>query len=114
MKLFEPSYFPINKLLSHEAVIKYSNSINILMLNSPPCVGYMDYYAIKEYENLNITKNKYIIYIGEMGASDGATGMYSYMFNHKHWKIKHQIEIYTKLTPFGDEVTKELYFFEYI
>lgn len=113
MKIHEPSYFPIERLLSHKAVQKYANQFEVLVLVSPIPKGYMDYYAIKEFELIPNQKEKHIIYIGEMGASDGSKGIYQYMMNHQHWKLKKRKLLVFGMDILGGPVEKEFFLFTF-
>jgi len=109
---YEPSYFNIHSnILSHDAVKKYGNDCNVLMLISPPCHDFMDYYAIKTFEEIN-DKEKFIIYIGELGASDGAEGMYNYMMNHDLWKLEHRSLVIKFPDVYGGNTIKEAFIFK--
>jgi hypothetical protein len=97
-------------LLSHEAVKKYGNVSNVLLLISPPPSCHMDYYAIKEFE-LQPGDEKYVIYLGELGASDGGEGMYKYMMNDSVWDLIHEELLSQKIDSFGGPCEKCLYIF---
>ena len=107
----ETHYRPILKYLSHEAVKKFEGKFNALMFISPPPMLYVDYYAIKEYELQKSDQKKIIIYIGELGASDGGKGMYKYMLENSYWKLVHRKEIYVGKDIFGGESMKEIFVF---
>tara|TARA_B110000037_G_C17093522_1_gene495015 strand:+ start:1474 stop:2112 length:639 start_codon:yes stop_codon:yes gene_type:complete len=113
IQIHSPSYFKIEKLKSHDAVYKYGKDIDILMLISPPCIGFMDYYAIKTYELLNSDKDKYVIYIGELGASDGATGMYKYMMEESEWNLIKSVEFSETMLMYGEYCVKEVFLFKW-
>ena len=98
-------------VLSHDAVKKYGMTSNILLLISPPPKCYMDYYAIKEYE-LQPGDEKYVIYIGELGASDGGEGMYLYMKKNSIWDLIYEELLYTGIDIFGGSIEKYLYIFK--
>lgn len=90
---YETKYYQVESdILSHEAVKKYSGQFNILLMISPMynshgVYSYMDYYAIKEFELIDMKEIKYIIFIGELGASDGTVGMYKYMLESSYWRL---------------------------
>ena len=101
-----------DKLPSEKAVIKYGKEVNVLLLISPLPNNYMDYYAIKEFELIG---GKYIVYIGELGASDGGEGMYNYMINESSWKLlSRDLLLKTRDILFGGDVEKEIFLFENI
>ena len=109
---YDPSYFNIETgLLSHDAVKKYEGKFNILLLISPLPHNYMDYYAIKEFENIQIDEPKYIIFIGELGASDGGEGMYQYLLNESCWKLKYRKMLLCSRDILGGTIEKELFIF---
>lgn len=107
----ETHYRPILKYLSHEAVKEFEGRFDVLMFISPPPNMYVDYYAIKEYELQKSDKKKIIIYIGELGASDGGAGMYKYMLENSYWKLAHRKEIDVWKDFIGGEVVKEVFVF---
>lgn len=111
MKVFDKNYYDIEQMLSHEAVNKYGKYIDILLLVSPPPIGFMDYYAIKSYQNIDSRKKKHIIYLGEMGSADGATGMYPYMLENKYWKLKDRKEFKRRELFENDICIKEVFYF---
>ena len=107
----ETHYRPILKYLSHEAVKEYEGKFNALMLISPSPMLYVDYYAIKEYELQKSDQKKIIIYIGELGASDGGKGMYKYMLENSYWKLVHRKEIDVGKDLLGGKLIKEIFVF---
>lgn len=98
-------------LLSHDAVKKYGTQSDMLLLISPPPKCYMDYYAIKEFE-LQPGDEKYVVYIGELGASDGGEGMYLYMMKDSIWDLIYVELLYTGIDIFGGPIEKCLYIFK--
>ena len=98
-------------ILSHNAVKKYGMASNMLLLISPPPKCYMDYYAIKEFE-LQEGDEKYVVYIGELGASDGGEGMYLYMKKDSIWDLIYEELLYTGVDIFGGPIEKCLYVFK--
>ena len=85
MNKYEPSDYPIEQLLSHDAVKKYGSTIDILFIIRPPPEGYLDYYAIKEYEMIKSSKPKYVLFVGEMGQADGCDEIHDYMHYDSNW-----------------------------
>jgi hypothetical protein len=86
------------------------------MISPPPVTedaanGYGDYFAVKKWLELPIS-NKYIIFVGELGASDGSTGMYKYMLNHPKLKLVVRSMIYLGKDIFDGKCEKELFIFE--
>jgi len=72
-----------NKANAVDAVKEYGHETNALLMCSPPPENnYCDLYAIKDYiDQANETKYimKYIIFIGELGMSDGSNGLDKFM-----------------------------------
>lgn len=116
---------PFLELNSVDAVEKKGKDANILLLISAPPYsvssfddeklhGYGDYYAIKTF--IDMTKpseKKYIIIIGELGASDGSEGMYLYMTDHKNLVLEKRVLLTPNMiSPFGDPLEKELFIFQ--
>lgn len=104
----------IPNLPSHVAVRKYGTDKNILLIISPPPNCYVDYYAIKEFELQDGLADKYVIFIGELGASDGGDGMYHYMMHTSCWKIVCRQMLYVSLDCYGGNCEKELFIFQKI
>lgn len=96
---------PIEKLASEEAVRKYRDA-KVLLLISPPPMCTADYLAIREFEG------DVIIYVGELGASDGSEGMYRYLMDHPIFALTHEFLIYRAIDPFGGNCDKKLYIFQ--
>jgi hypothetical protein len=98
------------------AVKNYRTNYNTLLIVSPPPSntndnsGYGDYFAIKEWTQL--LNAKYIIFIGELGASDGSGGMYKYMMEHNIWKLKVRELLLKTKDVFGGPCEKEIFIFE--
>lgn len=103
-----------------DSIIKHQEHAEILILACPPPysfdpkteqepIGFVDYFAIKKWTELN---KKILIYIGEMGFSDGTSGMYDFMMNHPIWKLKFKKSIIEKEDIFGRLIKKEIYIFE--
>ena len=108
----ELTYYDIEKMKSHEAVKKNDCDI-LLFVSPPPNRNYMDYYAIKEYEeSKNDGKDKNIIFVGELGAGDGTSGMYNYMMKHKQWKCKKRVLFRKYELPMGaGTAEREVFYF---
>lgn len=109
-----------------DSIIKNQESANVLLLVCPPPhsyknsqtqnantneepTGFVDYFAIKKWTELG---KKYLIYIGEMGFSDGTSGMYHYMLNHPIWKLEYRKVIIEKEDIFGRLIKKEIFIFK--
>lgn len=102
-----------------DSIMKYQENANILLLACPPPYsyqnrneepnGFVDYFAIKKWTELG---KKYLIYIGEIGFSDGTSGMYHYMLNHPIWKLEYRKVIIGKEDIFGRFIKKEIFIFK--
>lgn len=101
-------------LNSVETIEKYGNEYNILLMISPPpnsdYKGYGDYFAIKKWTELK--DKKLIVFIGELGASDGSIGMYNYMLNNNNWIIDERKMIKKGIDRFGGPIEKEIFIFK--
>ena len=107
---------------SVDTIIKYGSEYNTLLMISPPPAhcdshnqnetdgGYADYFAIKEWTQLE--NSKYIIIVGELGASDGSGGMYKYMMTHKVWKLCVRKLLNKTTDIFGGPCEKEIFIFK--
>ncbi len=101
------------KIVAHDAVKKYQ--FDVLFICCPPPNNPSDYYAVKALEESPSCKSTRIIYIGEMGASDGCGGMWKYMHKDSYWKLVDSEVLETKTIsfPYPDEANKEIYLFEH-
>jgi hypothetical protein len=98
------------ELDSHEAVVKYGTIFDtLLMISPPPGNGYGDYFAIKEWTKMS--NSKYIVIVGELGASDGSEGMYKYMMENPIWKCKYNPMLSQGIDILGGPVEKQLFIF---
>jgi hypothetical protein len=104
-----PEHTVLHNFDSKRAVVNYGSETNTLLLISPPPDQYVDYFAISEWEKL--PGCRYVIYIGELGASDGAEGMYRYMLESSIWTNPLRIMISKGTDIFGGYVEKELFIF---
>ncbi len=95
---------------SETAITKYGQESNILLLICPPVYSYMDYFAIKEFEKTPM-KKKFIIYIGDIGISDGSPEIYQYLQHGYTLKLangkkkvfkKWNVVFHKSLTPYSD------------
>jgi len=96
-----------------EAVSTYGTDHNTLLLISPPPStsegGYGDYFAIKKWTELS--NSEYIIFVGELGASDGSDGMYKYMMKHPVWTCVDRKMVFSGIDLFGGAIEKEVFIF---
>lgn len=121
----KPDNFQCEQMNSVDAVVKYGANTNVfIIISPPPCgelkeekeeyyIGYGDYYSLYYYINTS-TIDRFIIFIGEMGASDGSTGLYKYMMENPCLRIIHRSIIDSFHSHFGpsDVVEKELFIFQ--
>ena len=122
------SYMTVETMDSIEAIKNYGARSDLLIMICPPpghlkfdnfeTLGpnnsaYGDYYACRNFIN-NADRVKYIVFIGELGASDGSIGMYKYlMFHPKLCCILRKI-ISMKEYCFGEPCNKEIFMFQII
>lgn len=96
---------PFNQLDCVDAVRIFGPCIDTLIMISPPYPdgntgskinhGYGDYYACKDFIDQTDSDNKkHIVFIGELGASDGSPGVYKYLLQHKRLKLSLRYLIY--------------------
>jgi len=72
---------------------------------------YGDYFACRDFIK-NIDREKYIVFIGELGASDGSEGMYLYLLEKPMLTCSSRIMIYLGKDSFGGNLEKELFIFK--
>jgi hypothetical protein len=97
---------------SVDAIDLYGPNANILMMISPPPTKanhYADYFAIHKWTKLS--NSQYIIFVGELGASDGSEGLYKYLLEHPKWKLVLRQMLDLGIDMFGGNVEKELFVF---
>lgn len=108
-----------------ESIRQFGADVNTLMLISPvpsgnftegqPCdQGYSDYFAARDFINMKKeSKNKnYIIFAGELGASDGSEGMYKYMMEHPNLTLELRNDVHCWTDFIGGITEKELFIFQ--
>jgi hypothetical protein len=108
-------------LHSVDAVAKYGATADVLIMISPTPfprkdtkdLGYGDYYACHDFIG---AKNKYIIFIGELGASDGSSGMYKYMLQNPNLELlfRQMLKGYPIEQELFGPIEKELFIFKTI
>jgi hypothetical protein len=101
---------PPNPVYSTKDVIENGKTVTKYFINS---IALCDYYPIVDFikfTKLN-KKQKYIIFIGEMGASDGTEGIYDFMLNNTDINLVYREMIFTTLTTDYGIVEKELFVF---
>ena len=131
MYMDENSYPVEFNLTGVDAVKKYSGDeygYNTLLMICPPpsslsdsdgedisilYSSYSDYFTIKEWAK--VKSAKLFIFVGEMGASDGSSGLYHYMLeNNPDWKLEYREMLHFGYDIFGGDVEKELFIFSKI
>jgi hypothetical protein len=104
-----PTFYEIEHMESSKAVITYIKKCEILMMISP-AKNYMDIYAINELEKLceEHSEHRYLVFIGEMGASDGSDGIYKYLIDNEanKWEEITRYMIDESLDIFGSPCEK--------
>jgi hypothetical protein len=105
----DSSHIVNSNIDSSNAVDLYGEDTNTLLLVSPPPGFYVDYFAISKWEKLS--GERYILYLGELGASDGGEGMYKYMLESPIWKLELRYMLSKNVDCFGSPVEKELFIF---
>jgi hypothetical protein len=121
-----PESFTFVQCDSVAAVQRLGKSADILLMISPPCsmtidgtndvCGFADYYACHDFIQMSIeqAKPKYIIFVGELGASDGTGGMYNYMLNHPRLFLSKRFMIDKGVPSAMGNYEKELFIFQII
>lgn len=101
-----------------DSIVKHQENSDILLLICPPPYsytigtepdGFSDYFAIKKW---TILSKKVLIFVGEMGRTDGTEGMYHYMMNNDTWKLVHKQIIASTTDIFDRHIEKEIFIFE--
>lgn len=106
-----------HKLHSIDAVSKFGDWADVLLLISPIPGGIdnptscSDYYACYDFIKNANKPDKLIIFIGELGASDGTIGMYKYLIEHPMLELRHRSMTKESIDTFGGEVEKEIFIF---
>lgn len=121
-------------LASEVAVRRYYHRFNVLVIIAPPPnTVYLDYYAIKELEILHDRASdnrpcpmaesgrytrgpRYLLYVGEIGYSDGGKGMHHYMLSSEsRWKLVANTMLPSMMVDiFGESERKGVYLFRLI
>jgi hypothetical protein len=110
-----PVEFGLNSV---ETVEKYKDDgFNVLMMISPPPsstdnnTGYADYFAIERFSQLE--SSEFLIFIGELGASDGSEGMYQYLLvDNPFWSLDFRQILSSGTDIFGGKSEKEIFIFK--
>jgi len=115
----DDSSYPVEfDLNSVDTIEKYSqDGFNILMMVSPPPgsgnrnYDYCDYFAIKSWSQ--IPSAELLIFVGELGASDGCEGLYDYLIeNNPNWSLEFRKIIYSCIDSLGGPCEKEVFIFK--
>jgi hypothetical protein len=93
------------------AVSKFGPWCNILLLISPLPYGYGDYYAYYDFiaSCKEGTQTKFIVFVGELGASTGSPGTYKYLMEHPRLELMHREMVQN--TP---QLEREIFIFRII
>ena len=106
-----------------DAVKTYGDESNLLLLVSPPpgifrplddksVAYYGDYFACKKFIETKKDTDKYIIFVGELGASDGSEGMYRYLLEHPRLRLcKRKLTLPNQKDFMGGPLELELFIF---
>ena len=105
-----------------DAIEEFGNQSDLLIMISPPpspsikddspSLGYGDFFAC-DYFIKNSNRIKYIIIIGELGASDGTGGMYDFLMNNEKLDCVIRKVIKRSVVQIIDDVcTKEVFIFK--
>lgn len=106
-----------------DAVKTYGDESNLLLLVSPPpgtfgpldgesVAYYGDYFACKKFIETKKDSDKYIIFVGELGASDGSEGMYRYLLEHPRLRLsKRKLMLENQKDFMGGPLELELFIF---
>lgn len=119
------SDLPFHQLDAVTAVSKFGADSNILLLVCPlpasasnhneQCWAYADYYACHDFINQKSDIcDRYIVFIGELGASDGSEGMYSYLNEHEKLLLDSRELLVSGIDMFGAPIEKELFIYKLI
>lgn len=96
-----------------DAVEKYGSTVDtLMMITPPPSSDFADYFAIRAWERAEIKNDdKYLIFVGELGASDGSDGLYDYLIHSPVWKIACRKMLFQGIDILGGPCEKELFIF---
>lgn len=115
--LGKKTYYPTRTELAHDTILNYGLELDMLFIVYPAPEGYMDYYAIKAYEERPQRHRKFLIFIGEMGASDGTVGIFDYLIQQKRkatgWKLLSESTFQRGYDIFGGPCLKSVFLLEY-
>lgn len=104
----------------------YGTMPNLLLMISPPpsdekqldqTTSYCDYYSCKDYITASITNkrpNNCIALFGEIGASDGSSGMYNWLTTNPNLKLLTRKILFSKKDIFGGNMNKEIFVYSII
>lgn len=107
-----------------EAVARFGSDVNVLLMISPPPGSYPnhsdnkmdvygDYYACRDFlrQAQFSSQAKTLVFIGELGASDGSQGMYKYLLSHPNLSLIGRATLSTGRDILGGSIEKELFVF---
>lgn len=118
-------FAPSEKLDAIEAIEKYGEWADTLMIISPPPYsqhinengtlifngGYGDYFACKKFI-ANANKEKIIVILGELGAGDGTEGIYNYLLEHPKLKLITREEYWGTVSAMTGKIIREVFIFK--
>lgn len=120
-----PELFVFEQMNTVDSIVKFGLQSNVLLIVSPPpahlntqkineCSGFGDYFACYDFiaQTLECKQQKFIIFVGELGASDGTEGMYNYMNTHPNLLLIERSMVHIRPSVSGDNVEKELFVYE--
>ena len=107
-----------------DAIERFGREADVLLVISPPPAskefmdtenfcGYADYYAYHDFIEQTLEgETKYIVVVGELGASDGSIGTYKYLTEHPYLTLKVREILEESSNGFGGLIQKEIFIFE--
>lgn len=99
-------------------VEKFGVESNVLLLISPPPGHhYADYFASVDFIHQTQLKNlsdRFIVFIGELGASDGTEGMYDFYMSHPNLCLVVNKPINNFIDVLGARCHKDVYIFQIV
>jgi len=111
------------KMDAIKSVHTYFDSVNVLLMMCPPPSDVMydgkinplclsDFYPIIDWIEMSkkVKENKFIVFIGELGGSDGTEGMYRFMLDHSELNLECRQMLIKAHNQFGI-IEKEIFIF---
>jgi hypothetical protein len=108
-----------------QSIKKYGESSDVLLLMCPPPneifydpthvnpMALCDFYSIIDYIEICLKREsrQFIVFIGELGGSDGTEGLYTFMLNYKRITLRHR-EMLIEAENYWGIIEKEIFIFE--